>query len=153
ADSDTSDILVAVGLNSFFTGSNAGDIDVRETLAADPDLVSASITGASGEGANALRMLSIGDDKSLPTLGGNTLAGFLGKYTADVGFDSKRSMDLEDAQQSLVDDLVSRREEVSGVSMEEEMANLVRFQQQFQAAGRYIQTVQDLSGSLLEILQ
>ena len=39
ADSDTSDVLAAFGLNAFFTGTGAGDIAVRGDLEGNPDLI------------------------------------------------------------------------------------------------------------------
>ena len=49
ADSDSSDVLVALGLNTFFTGDSASTIEVRPDLAKDPSLLSSSLTGAPGD--------------------------------------------------------------------------------------------------------
>ncbi len=152
ARSDSSDALVALGLNSFFTGSSASDIAVRSDLAADGSLLSASLTGSPADGGALNRILAL-QDESLDTLGGIPISSYLATTVADLGFDAKRASDFEEAQELLVNDLTRQREEVSGVSLEEEMAALVRFQQAFEAAGRYVRIVQETTASLLDLVR
>ncbi|MBL8694368.1 MAG: flagellar hook-associated protein FlgK [Planctomycetes bacterium] len=152
AQSDTSDVLSALGMNAFFVGSSATDIEVRPDLLADPTLLAGSLSGAAGDGANLTRLLAL-QDLEMSEIGGSTLSESLTEMVSNLGFDGRRAGDLEKAQESLVADLSRQREEVSGVSMEEEMANLVRFQQAFDAAGRYIRVVQDATASLLDLIR
>lgn len=152
ADADTADFLVATGTNAFFTGDSASTIDVRADLAADPALLSLSGTGAAGDGGNLARLLAL-QTESQESLEGLSLQDFLTKVSSDLGFDAKSAADLETARGQLVADLTREREQVSGVSLEEEMANLVRFQQAFDAAGRYLRVLQDTSASLLDLLR
>ena len=152
ADSDSSDVLVALGLNTFFTGDSASTIEVRPDLAKDPSLLSSSLTGAPGDPGNVNRFLAL-QTQAQDSLEGSTLQDFVTSTTANLGFDTKRANDLESAESTLVGDLSQQREQVSGVSMEEEMANLVRFQQAFDAAGRYLRVLQDTTSSLLDLLQ
>ncbi|MFN0207334.1 MAG: flagellar hook-associated protein FlgK [Planctomycetota bacterium] len=152
ANSDSSDVLSALGLNTFFSGNSAANISVREDLLSYPELLATSITGAPADGGNVNRLLQIQKADQL-LLNGVSLPGYLTEVTTDLALDTKRSGDLETAQEILVNDLSARREEVSGVSLEEEMANLVRFQQAFGAAGRYMRVLQDTSSSLLDLIR
>lgn len=152
ADSDTSDVLAALGVNALFTGNSASTIDVRADLAADPSLFAASITGATADGGNLEKLLGL-KSADQESLGGLTLTQFVSTTVSDIGFDTKRAIDLESTQQAVVDNLASSRAEVSGVSLDEEMANLVKYQQAFQAAGRFIDIIQENTAALLELVR
>lgn len=152
ANSDSSDVLSALGLNTFFSGSNIHNIAVREDLLAHPELLANSLTGAPNDSGNLTRLIDI-QKSANEALGGTTLPGFLTELTSDVALDTRRTNDLESSQETLVQDLSNQREEVSGVSLEEEMANLVRFQQAFGAAGKYLRILQDTSATLLDLLR
>jgi flagellar hook-associated protein 1 FlgK len=51
-----------------------------------------------------------------------------------------------------MESLVARREEVSGVNVDEELVNMVRFEQAYQAAARYIQAVNSINDELMRII-
>lgn len=152
ANSDSSDVLSALGLNTFFTGESIDNIAMREDLMDHPELLASSLNGAALDAGNLNRFLQI-QKLAQDGLGGATLPGFLTEMTSDIALDTKRTGDLESAQNTLVSDLSSQREQISGVSMEEEMANMVRFQQAFTTAGRYLQVLQQTTASLLELIR
>lgn len=152
ANSDSSDVLTALGLNTLFTGSGIDSIAIREDLAANSDLLATSLTGAPTDTGNVNRFLAL-QKTSVDSLGGTTLAGVLIETTADLASTTRRAIDLESAQNTLVNDLGRQREQISGVSLEEEMANMVRFQQSFSAAGRFIRVLQETSATLLELVR
>jgi len=72
----------------------------------------------------------------------NTLTSEVGVVTQQV----KINLQVE---QSILQQAIDRRESVSGVNLDEEAADLIRFQQAYQAAARVIQTSQELFNSLL----
>ena len=51
---DSSHVLAALGINSFFQGSNASSIAVNSTVAANPNLLAAAQNGDPGDNSNAL---------------------------------------------------------------------------------------------------
>ena len=51
----------------------------------------------------------------------------------------------------IVADLAERRGAISGVSLDEEVTNLIRFERAFQASARVLQIVDDLLNQLLQI--
>jgi len=113
-----------------------------------------TVESNAGGSADNRNMLAMGELQSAGVLEGGS-ASFQDAYSATVGFvgSQTRSADINrQAQESLVTTLNARRESVSGVNLDEEAANLVRFQQAYQAAARVIGVADDLFASLLNVI-
>lgn len=102
----------------------------------------------------------IADNRNALLLGGLQTTSILDGGTAtyqeaysslvgSVGAQTREARVNADAQQSLFDSVQARRESVSGVNLDEEAANLIRFQQAYQASARVIATADELFQSLL----
>ncbi len=150
-DSDTSDALVALGINGFFTGSNASDIEVRSDLLLDPSRVATLKSGAAGDGALLLELLDAENTPS-PGLGGASPSEFYGKIVADLGFQVQSTTSALQASETVMQSLERRRDQISGVDVDEELVDLVAFEQAFAAAAQYIQTINELDDELLSLL-
>ena len=151
ADGDTSDLLVAMGLNAFFTGTNASDIAVREDIVLDNSLIASSMTGFEGDNGALLDLLAV-QDLGSSELGGRSVAERYGTLVGELGFEVASATTALQAGATLQISLEQRREAVSGVNVDEELVDLMRFEQAFQAASRYISTVNRLADELLAIL-
>ncbi|MEZ5989383.1 MAG: flagellar hook-associated protein FlgK [Planctomycetota bacterium] len=150
ADSDTSDVLVALGLNGFFSGSGAADIAVSERLLADPDALSAGLVGTQGDAGNLARLAAL-RERTLEGLGGHTLESFYDGVAADVGFETRKSEDLLQSEATLMGFLENERESISGVNLDEEMVELVKYQQAFQASARFISQMSEMTDVLINL--
>jgi len=151
AHPDTTDTLVALGLNSFFVGSDASDIGVREELRDDPDLIAASSTGAIGDAGILLDLLDV-QDTAVAALDGDTVQGRYSDLVGSVGFEAGVAITALEANQALLDGLELRREEISGVNVDEEMVRMMQLEQSYTAAVQYIQTLNQLQDDLLNLL-
>jgi flagellar hook-associated protein FlgK len=151
ADSDTSDVLVAFGLNSFFSGSSAADISVEAGIAADPSRIASSSTGASGDNG-VLHELAAVEHQLSGALGGTDPGAFWGGAVTGVGLEISSATNARDVDQLMFDSLTAQREQVSGVDVDEELVHMIRFEQAFGAAARYIQTVNDTNAELMQLL-
>lgn len=117
-------------------GRTADTITVRATAAT----VVFSSDGTSGRNdvANALAQLRGGSqDRSYAAL------------VAEVGGIVRSALNSEAIQQSLVDAIENRRQSVQGVSPDEEMTNLIRFQRGYQASSRTMTTLDDMLDTLI----
>ena len=150
ADSDSSDILVALGMNSFFHGSNAADIEVNNDLLNNVDGLAAGVGLASGDAGNLERLMALRDIET-DSLDANTIEDFWADVGGDVGFETASARQALLAQDQLMRHLEAERESVSGVNLDEEMLDMVRYQQSFDAAARFLSTVQELTQSLINI--
>lgn len=125
-------------------------ITVNDDIIADVNRIAASAT-VNGDGMNALAMgalkdatVALGDRQT--TLN-NHYATLVAGIAQDVG-DSKR---LAEHHLSLSNQLVNQREEVSGVSIDEEMLNLVKFQMGYQSSARLCNVADEMMQELLDI--
>ncbi len=150
-DSDTSDVLVALGINGFFTGSSASDIAVRADLAGDPARIATSASGEPGDGSLLLELLGT-ESAPRSDLGGASLSEFFGALVGDLGFQTASASNARDASEGVIQSLEARRDQVSGVDVDEELVDLVAFEQSFAAAAQYIQTIQELGDELLSLI-
>jgi flagellar hook-associated protein 1 FlgK len=153
---DTSQVLAAIGLNNFMKGSTANDIALGTEVAANSSLIATGKvdgTGAFASGDNS-NILNISDLENSKVLASNTETFFenFASLVGTVGNDVSDAQNGKQRSEVLLNRLEEQRSGVSGVSMEEELANLIRFQQSFSAAARLITMSQELTDSLLGLL-
>ncbi len=149
-DADTSDVLVALGLNIFFTGSTAADIGLSERVADDPDLIAAGLTQAAGDSQNLAKIAAL-RKASFTELNNNDIEGFYSGLVSDIGFETKKADELLKSQDALLKFLENQRDSVSGVNIDEEMVDLVRYQQAFQANSRFIDVMKQMTDTLIDL--
>lgn len=130
---------------AFFTytaGAEAGTLDVAAALAADPWQVAASSAAPATAGAQ----IGNGDNAiAISRLrGSTTIDGVYAKLVTDVGSNAQEARRSLGNAKVLSDSLEARRASFSGVSLDEEMVNLMRFQRGFQAASRALNAMDDM---------
>jgi len=77
---------------------------------------------------------------------------FMKSLVATLGIDSQQADNYSDNQQIVVNQIINRRLSNSGVSIDEEMANLVKFQHAYNAAAKMIQTMSEIYETLINKL-
>ncbi|WP_434107741.1 flagellar hook-associated protein FlgK [Paraburkholderia caffeinilytica] len=109
-------------------------------------------TGASNDGRNALALSNLSTAKAL---GGGTvtLTGAYANYVNQIGNQTNQIQTSSTAQTSLVTQITTAQQSVSGVNINEEAANLLQYQQLYQANSKVIQTAQTLFQTILGIFQ
>jgi len=124
-------------------------IAVDPAIESNPQRVAAalSLTGLPADNENARRIAAL-ENAAIMSGGTGTLVDSLSSLVSQAGIDSSRAKVGLDRQSLVVDQVIAQREAVSGVSIDEEAANLVEFQRSYQAAARVISTVDQM----LEIL-
>ncbi len=170
------------GLNDFFTtpgavqgGAITGlaqQLQVRDDLAADPsrlsrgqlsDAATAPAAGAPGVAFSDNRIaLALGrkfdETVSFGAAGGlaatsATLSGYGAEIVADAARITANNSADYDYQSSLQQQLVQQHKSLSGVNIDEEMANLVVFQNAYAASARVISTAQEMFDTLSNIIR
>lgn len=84
--------------------------------------------------------------------GRQTYSEFYTSLVSRVGSASYTAQSRQDQSKMVLDQLNNREESVSGVSIDEEMVNLIKFQQSYQATARMITTVDELMQVLNDML-
>ena len=132
------------------TKTEAKDIAVYADIIADIDKIAASET-VNGDGGNAVSMNIIKDDLTMDD-GKSTFSSYYSSLVAQVGQDVAYVNRSFDHHTDLMSQLTNRREEISGVSIDEEMLNLIRYQTGYNASARLFVAAQELSDILLNLV-
>ena len=142
----------STGLNFFNpAGVTARSIGVAIT---DGQQVAASesAAGLPGNNVNALALANL-QHKSISALGNATLNGYYQTTAAGVGSDAQQASQDLDAQQTLQSQLEAHWSEVSGVSLDEELVNMLTYQRAFQASSRVVVMADELMQTILSLKQ
>jgi len=159
---DTSNFLSAMGINTFFKGHSAGTIGINQAILDNLNNLAAGQVNSYGEifpgdNKNALAITSLQRDETITYTGQgartDTLDGFYNSLIAEIGLKGRNvSSDLE-YNKLVYDQLSEIRDATSGVSLDEEMANLIKFQHAYSAAAKLISTSDEMLKTLLDSVQ
>ncbi|MEZ0232608.1 MAG: flagellar basal body rod C-terminal domain-containing protein, partial [Methylophilaceae bacterium] len=115
----------------------------------DTFTLTANTTTAAGDNRNALLMSGL---QTANTIDGNTsYEGAFSKLVSTVGNKTRELQITGEAASTLVAQSVSAQQSLSGVNLDEEATNLLRYQQAYQAAGKMMQIASELFDSILAI--
>lgn len=136
---------------NFFTGTNAADMQVNSTLLNDPSLFQAAgVAGGTGENQVVLALAQLAG-KKLPALNGQTLSQGYSQTVAALG-QSLASVNTQLSDQEVVEKMLTQqRSSVSGVSLDEEMTDLTKFQRAYQASAKLISIVDEMLDTVVNM--
>ncbi|MHB8066771.1 MAG: flagellar hook-associated protein FlgK [Desulfobaccales bacterium] len=152
---DTSNALMALGLNTFFKGDSAYTIGVNDAVSNNPDLIAAgkmdTITGAHppGDNSNSLLLADLANQTVGP--GGQTIGDAYQQIVTNIGLDTEQAGNQQTYYQGLVDQFQQMKSSVSGVSLDDELTNLIKYQRAYQAAAKMVTTADELLQTLLTL--
>lgn len=130
--------------------------DISFTLSGVPEdgdeLVIEKNTGATGDNSNALKLGEL-TDESILNGGETTFQEAYSDLVGQVGNSTRQAQVNRDAQESALEQAREARESLSGVNLDEEAANLIKFQQAYQASSQAIAVGNQLFDSLLAAVQ
>lgn len=104
--------------------------------------------------ADGRNIMLLGKLQTQNTMGGSTASyqGAYSQFVGNVGNKTQETQVTSQAQQSLLDQATSARDSLSGVNLDEEAANLLRYQQAYQAAAKMLSIGNQLFDSVLSIV-
>lgn len=162
--SDSSNVLAALGMGAIFGGANGGDMAVHSDLLDDARWLGVgrfnlddpyqptSVTFDDGNNQGALAFSDI-RDTAYSLLGNRaTLTAHYAESVGVLGSVIKQNQESLTAQQAAQDFIGTMRESVSGVSMEEELTDLIRFQWAFQASGKMVSVASELMQTIISMV-
>ncbi|MEZ6113921.1 MAG: flagellar hook-associated protein FlgK [Pirellulaceae bacterium] len=152
ANSDTTGVLSALGLNEFFNGVSASDIEVDGALLNDPRRLAAARSTRPGDNDNVDRLISLRDEKLLRD-GTRAFEGFLTETLGNIG-DQVRDASLEsDSLKASQQRITAEREAYSGIDPNEELVDLLKYQRAFEAASKTLSVMDELMRTTLDIVR
>jgi flagellar hook-associated protein 1 FlgK len=150
-NTDTSGFLAAVGINTFFSGSNASNMALSDNVADSPGRIATALGSDLTDNANALRLASLGD-LEISDLNSLTVSQFYSQLVTNIGQQLSVKQISQSSTETLVQSLTNQQSDISGVDINDEAAQMLVFEQMFQAMAKYIGTVQTTLSSLMELL-
>jgi flagellar hook-associated protein 1 len=151
------------GLSVTLTGAAAAgdafEVDSYSHAARDlavaftnPSSVAASSTrtGTPGNNTNLLSLVAL-QHRRFASLENGTLQDAYRSVAADLGVAAQTADREKEAKEILKDQIETLRAQVSGVSMDEELVNLIKFQRGFEAASRLVRLTDEMFQTLLSI--
>lgn len=147
---DSSGALAALGINTFFTGSDSSNIGVNEVVQNDADFFATGQGGGPSDGRNAIELAAVAEQR-LDALDGRSLTEYYESVVSSVAQSSASESTMAEGFKSFRDSLLNQRSQFSGVSIDEEAIKVLEFQRAFQASARVISTVDELFGVLLNL--
>jgi flagellar hook-associated protein 1 FlgK len=151
ANSDTSGVLAAVGINTFFYGSSAADIAVCSEIADSPGRIATALGADMSDNTNALRMAEV-RNQTISGLNSLTASEFYRRLVTDLGQQVYIKQIRQDNMQAMVQNLTEQQSERSGVNINDEAARMLVFEQMFTAMAKYLNTVKSSIFALMEII-
>jgi flagellar hook-associated protein 1 FlgK len=149
---DTSGILAALGLNTFFTGSSASTLGVNDEVKgiSNAGKIAASLDGIGNGSGNAER-LAVFWDQPIGSAGNSTLSDLYNQLVSGVAQESSTAQSLAEGFRVFENTLEGQAQAVSGVSIDEEAIKMITMQRIYQASARYIQTISELLDLLVNL--
>ena len=133
----------------------AGNIKVNDNLVSDPyQIAAAGLTSGlseTGDGSNAILMSQI-RNKNVPVLGGTTTQGYITNLVGKLGTQSKNLQDNYDIKDNILQQVTQKRESVTGVSLDEELTDLVRFQRSYEASAKVMTTISQTLTTIINMM-
>jgi flagellar hook-associated protein 1 FlgK len=166
---DTSGILGALGINTFFTGSNAGNMGVNDVIDSDKDYIACAQIDSSGnysEGDNT-NALAISDlqytsidivewtcdrrNGNTQTAVNTTVEDYYHAMVGTMGIKSASISRERAFNEAMFSQLGEIRDSISAVSLDEEMTNLIKFQHAYTAAAKLVSVADEMLNTLLGV--
>ena len=147
---DSSHVLAALGINTFFQGSDAGSIAVNSNAASNPSLLAAAQNGDPGDNSNALAIANF-PSTTQAILNNQTWTDAYNGMINGVATASAAAKSNTTSTQDIVQTLQTQQQAVSGVSLDQETINMLQQQRSYQGAAMFISTVNQMMASLLNM--
>ncbi len=158
---DTTGLVAALGMNTFFTGSDCRDLEVNTKITTNQaNLCTGHVNGAGeanqGDTTTATAIADLRSTKvNVTTVREGTVSQGLVKYydslVATVGADTANVKFSYEYKKTLASDLNDRQQSASGVNLDEEMSSLIKYQHAYTAAAKLITTADQMLQTLLSL--
>lgn len=127
----------------------ASNFSVSQAVSSDPSKIAAATDPAMlpGDNRNAMAMAALQDTPELS--GKYTFSDYYASLVSGSGVESRKASTQNDFQDNLLQNLQNQKAQVSGVSLDEETTNLLKYQRAYQAAAKVISIADTLMDDLI----
>ncbi|HEC1565055.1 TPA: flagellar hook-associated protein FlgK [Campylobacter upsaliensis] len=144
----------AFSVGGFFSGKDASDIRVKESLLSDPSTVRASKNGVDSGNDMANQIIQLQYDKVSfynkdGTIDELTMEEYYRKFTGKIASDGENNNVIHKSNTTLYNSVYAEYQSKSGVNTNEELAALIQWQSSYGAAAKIVSTVDQMLDTLL----
>jgi flagellar hook-associated protein 1 FlgK len=152
SDGITLDLVgsVAAGDSFLIRPVREGGGDIAVQLTQTDEFAAAASGNALGDNTNVLALIALQSGKMLGG-GTETFQSAYSKLVGKVGVATREARVNAGAQETLLGRAIEAQQALSGVNLDEEAANLIKFQQAYQAAAQVIRIADDIFQTLLSV--
>ncbi|OCR94301.1 flagellar hook-associated protein FlgK [Campylobacter fetus] len=146
------------GMSQFFEGDSASNIKIESSLSSDTSKIKGNKAPVDGDNSMANAMInlqyqSLNFYSSDGTIRSETLTGYYRYLTTDIASKTESVNALNDTNLSLYKSVNAEFQSISGVNMDEELGNLIKFQSSYGAAAKIVTTVEKMLETLIGMKQ
>ncbi|EAJ7106893.1 flagellar hook-associated protein FlgK [Campylobacter upsaliensis] len=144
----------AFSVGGFFSGSDASDIRIKDSLLNDPSTVRASKNGVDSGNDMANQIIQLQYDKVSfynkdGTIDELTMEEYYRKFTGKIASDGENNNVIHKSNMTLYNSVYAEYQSKSGVNTNEELAALIQWQSSYGAAAKIVSTVDQMLDTLL----
>ena len=144
-------MLAGAGINTFLFGTSASDIAVCSDISTTPGRIATALGADMTDNTNVLRMEAL-RDQAVSSLSSMTPIEFYRRLATDIGQQVSVKQIHEENIEAMVQELVNRQNETSGVNINDEAAKMLLYEQMFKAMAKYLSTVQSSLSIIMDII-
>lgn len=150
---DSSGVLAVLGVNGYFTGTDATDIAVSDHVTSNPQALMTGryIDGTFHENGTSLAIADL-QDQSLADFGGQSVGAFWRTSVQKLSVQTGSAKVIAESTALVRDGLESQRLAMSGVDTDEEALSLIQYQRAYQGAARIIQVTNEMLDTLINLI-
>jgi len=128
----------------------SGSFAVNSNITAD---TLAPVDASGNANGNALQLASLASSSSAGGINGSTFGAFFSGITTSAGQESATAQQNQQTQQQVVAQTRSLRDQISGVSLDEQAVMLMQFQRSYQAAARVLTTINSILDDTVNLIR
>lgn len=147
---DTSGVLAALGINTFFSGSTSTQLGVSQAVLDDPSKFAASKSGIGQDAENAVALAGLAI-QPLEATGGLSLSSYYERFTGEVFQASAAIQGVNDGFRTFQATLEGQHLGISGVNIDEQAVKMLQFQRAYQASARLVATLNEMMDTLVNL--
>jgi flagellar hook-associated protein 1 FlgK len=136
--------------NSADATLSAGSLQVNANIT--PDGL-APVDSSGNSNGNALELASLANSATSGGIGGQTFGSYFSGVMTALGNESATANTNQTSQQSVADQAKSMRDQISGVSLDQQAISLSQFQKSYEAAARMVTVIDQLTETTINMLQ
>ncbi len=133
----------------FFTSYSAGKLEINTDILSDPKKIAVSSDGSDGNSDGAIQIANLADENLID---GESFSGKYSDLLTDIANEKSTNTKQGETFDLVLQQLDSQQSQESGVNVDEEMVNVLKYQRSYDASAKLIKIADDILKTLIEMV-